>query len=74
MSRIRRMNADEVERILKNYGFVLISQKGSHRKWRNEEQELQVIVPYHKGKDLPVGTLRNVMVLANIPETEWKSE
>lgn len=32
MSRTRRMNADEVERILESNGFELISQKGSHRK------------------------------------------
>ncbi len=74
MSRIRRMNADEVERTLKNYDFDLISQKGSHRKWRNEEREIQVIVPYHKGKDLPIGTLRNIMITANIPESDWKTE
>jgi predicted RNA binding protein YcfA (HicA-like mRNA interferase family) len=30
MTRLRRMNADEVERILRKYGFELISQKGSH--------------------------------------------
>jgi hypothetical protein len=29
MTRTRPMNADEVERILERYGFVLISQKGS---------------------------------------------
>lgn len=74
MSRIRRMNADEVERILQKYEFELISQKGSHRKWRNTEQEIQVIVPYHKGRDLPVGTLRNIMIAANIPESDWKTE
>jgi predicted RNA binding protein YcfA (HicA-like mRNA interferase family) len=73
MSRIRCMSASEVERILQNYGFELISQKGSHRKWRNLEQELQVIVPYHKGRDLPIGTLRNIMTTANIPESEWKT-
>jgi predicted RNA binding protein YcfA (HicA-like mRNA interferase family) len=28
MTRIRRMGADEVERILQSYGFELISQKG----------------------------------------------
>jgi hypothetical protein len=33
--RIRRMDAKQVEKILKNYGFQLIAQKGSHRKWRN---------------------------------------
>ncbi|MDF5738700.1 MAG: type II toxin-antitoxin system HicA family toxin [Nostoc sp.] len=46
MSRTRRMNADEVESILQRYGFELVSQKGSHRKWRNIERQLQVIVPY----------------------------
>jgi predicted RNA binding protein YcfA (HicA-like mRNA interferase family) len=68
------MNADEVETILKNYGFELVSQKGSHRKWRNLERQLQTIVPYHKGCNLPVGTLRNIMINADIPETEWKTE
>ena len=61
MTRLRRMNADEVERILRKYGFELISQKGSHRKWRSSQQDAQVIVPYHRGKDLPTGTLRNIM-------------
>ncbi|HEY9863984.1 MAG TPA: type II toxin-antitoxin system HicA family toxin [Candidatus Obscuribacterales bacterium] len=74
MTRIRRMNVDEVESILKNYGFELVSQKGSHRKWRNLERQLQTIVPYHKGRNLPLGTLRNIMINADIPETEWKTE
>jgi predicted RNA binding protein YcfA (HicA-like mRNA interferase family) len=32
MTRLRRMKADDVERILRKHGFELISQKGSHRK------------------------------------------
>jgi predicted RNA binding protein YcfA (HicA-like mRNA interferase family) len=70
------MKSREVEAILKRYGFVLISQKisqkGSHRKWRNSELGLQVIVPEHKGKDLPTGTLRNILKGAQIPKSEWK--
>ena len=31
MTRDRCMNADKVEKILGEYGFQLISQKGSHR-------------------------------------------
>lgn len=73
MSRLRRLSAEQAEKILKRYGFELVSQKGSHRKWRNSERKLQVIVPFHKGKDLPTGTLRNIMTSANIPEQEWKS-
>ena len=74
MTRTRRMNADAVERILERYGFELVSQKGSHRKWRNIDRQLQTIVLYHKGRDLPIGTLRNIMISADIPETEWKTE
>lgn len=74
MTRTRRMNADEVERLLERYGFALISQKGSHRKWRNLDRQLQVIVPYHKKRDLPIGTLRNIMISADIPESEWHAE
>ncbi|MFM7425440.1 MAG: type II toxin-antitoxin system HicA family toxin [Elainella sp.] len=74
MPRDRRMNADQVETILRRYGFTLISQKGSHRKWRNAERKLQVIVPYHQGRDLPIGTLRNILTTADIPESEWKTD
>jgi predicted RNA binding protein YcfA (HicA-like mRNA interferase family) len=38
------------------------------------EQELQVIVPDHKGWDLPIGNLRNIMTTANIPESERKTQ
>lgn len=36
--RIRRMNAKQVEKILQKYKFELISQKGSHKKWRNSSR------------------------------------
>ncbi|WP_407072941.1 type II toxin-antitoxin system HicA family toxin [Pseudanabaena galeata] len=67
MIRMRRMNADAVERILRKYGFVLVSQKVSHRKWCSSDGDLQVILPYHQGRDLPIGTLRNIVVTAMIP-------
>ena len=70
--RSRRMTAREVESILERHGFLRISQKGSHRKWRNTKTGLQVIVPEHKGKQLPLGTLRNILINAKIPEDEWK--
>ena len=82
------MKSREVEAILKRYEFELVSQKGSHRigarsladvpsagsplKWRNTKLGLQVIVPEHKGKDLPTGTLRNILKGAQIPRSEWK--
>jgi predicted RNA binding protein YcfA (HicA-like mRNA interferase family) len=71
--RIRRMTARELEVILRRHGFQLISQKGSHRKWRNESLALQVIVPDHRGRQLPLGTLRSILNTAEIPENEWRA-
>lgn len=34
--RLRRMTAREAEDLLRRYGFRLVSQKGSHRKWRHD--------------------------------------
>jgi len=70
--RIRRISAKQVEAILRSYGFELISQKGSHRKWRNAKSGLQVIVPGHRGQQLPLGTLRNILSHAEIPEDQWR--
>lgn len=73
MGRVRRLTAAEAETILKRYGFELVSQKGSHRKWRHPETVLTVVVPMHKGKTLPVGTLRAIMRNAEIPAEEWQT-
>jgi predicted RNA binding protein YcfA (HicA-like mRNA interferase family) len=72
MGRVSRLTATEAEQILKRYGFELVSQKGSHRKWRHPETGLTV-VSMHKGKTLPVGTLRAIMRNAEIPDDEWQT-
>jgi predicted RNA binding protein YcfA (HicA-like mRNA interferase family) len=71
--KIRQFTAKELERLLMLFGFELISQKGSHRKWRNLTSGRQVIVPFHSGKSLPLGTARNILLNAEIPESEWRS-
>ena len=71
MVRIPRLKCQDVEELLRRHGFILVSQKGSHRKWRHMERHLQVVVPEHSGRDLPIGTLRAILVNAEIPESEW---
>ena len=72
VDKTRSLKARDVERLLAKYGFQLVSQKGSHRKWRNLLTGRQVIVPAHGGKILPIGTLRNILKNAEIPESEWR--
>lgn len=70
--KIRLFTAREVERLLAKYDFEFVSKKGSHRKWRNFTSGLQVIVPFHKEKTLPLGTLKSILKSAEIPEDEWR--
>ena len=50
-------DSGRIIRKLKDDGFVLVSMKGSHHKFRKGGKT--VIVPHPK-KDLPVGTARNI--------------
>lgn len=70
--KVRRLTARELEAILARYGFVFISQKGSHRKWRHPTRGLQVIVPMHDSRPLPLGTLLSILKGAEIPESEYR--
>lgn len=70
--RVHRMTSREVQDLLRRRGFVLVSQKGSHQKWRSLTRGLQVIVPHHQGKPLPLGTMLSIMKGAEIPESEYR--
>ena len=53
-------NAKDVSRVLRRHGFDMISQKGSHQKWRHANGR-QVIVAMHGNKPIPIGTLKSII-------------
>lgn len=59
------MRAKEVVRAIERHGGWLVSQRGSHAKYRAEftadgtKQVVQTIVAMHSG-DVPTGTLRKI--------------
>ena len=55
----KRLGSGEVIRVLEQHGFVLVSQKGSHAKYRNQIGR-SAIVPHPK-KELPIGTTRSII-------------
>lgn len=69
--RFPRLTAAEVERVLAQGGFERVSQSGSHRKWWHPETNRTVIVPVHKGRSLPIGTLGQIVSASGIPATMW---
>ncbi|RLI76891.1 hypothetical protein DRP07_12705 [Archaeoglobales archaeon] len=59
-------------KVLKKKGFVLDRVKGSHHIYYHPETRRRVVVPLHK-KDLPKGTLLEILKQAGISKDELKS-
>ena len=56
----------------RKFGFVFVSQKGSHAKLRKRvvSKILTTIVPLHR--TLALGTLKGILALAEIDEKEFR--
>jgi len=66
-----RLTAGQVISILRRHGFVLAGASGRHQKWRNLSTAKQVIVPYHRGRILPLGTMRAIIEGSGIGAADW---
>ncbi len=55
----------QMVKLLKDHGFVEVSQKGSHLKLRNPKSGKQAIVPMH-AKNLPSGTEKSILRQAGL--------
>jgi len=63
-----------VVKVLKNKGFILISQRGSHTKYRKiGNPTLTVIVPFHE-KEIRYGTFRSILRQAKLKEDDFKKK
>jgi predicted RNA binding protein YcfA (HicA-like mRNA interferase family) len=64
-------SSQTIVKVLLANGFVFVSQKGSHTKFRKEgEPTLTVIVPANR-KEIPYGTFRSILRQANLKEIDF---
>ncbi|EFC79520.1 type II toxin-antitoxin system HicA family toxin [Parafrankia sp. EUN1f] len=57
----------DVVRALQKAGFELVRIKGSHHRLRNPDRAgIDVTVPVHAGRDIPKGTLRQILADAGL--------
>lgn len=72
----RQVSGREVAQILmRHFGFVFVTQRGSHMKLRAVRQGKTVttIIPDHR--ELARGTLKGVLRLAHVDESDfWKAQ
>ena len=65
-------SSTEIIKVLQKKGFIYISQKGSHAKFRKTgKPTLTVIVPAGKN-EIPFGTFRSILRQANLTENDFK--
>lgn len=55
-----RLTSKEIINQLKKRGFIEVSQTGSHLKLFNPDNQRTAIVPIHKGKVIPMGTMKAI--------------
>lgn len=74
MGKLKRLNAKKIIQKLKKAGFVETHQRGSHLYLKNGDGLKIVTVPMHGSKDIPIGTLYNIVVKqAGLPAEEFNS-
>lgn len=61
-----------IVKILEQHNFVLVSQKGSHAKYRKSVQKATytVIIPIGR-KEIPYGTFRSILRQSRLQEEEF---
>ncbi len=71
MPKLSPLSPEKITNLLKKKGFVLDRTKGSHQIYFNPTTGKRVVVPFHK-KDLPKGTLLEILRQAGISKEELK--
>lgn len=62
MGKLGRFGARKVIQKLKKIGFIETHQRGSHLYLKSVDGTKIVTVPVHGSKDIPIGTLYNIVV------------
>ena len=64
---IKPLTYKELIKILKDHGFTLKRQKGSHQIYKNDKTNVMVIVPLHgKNKPIKIGTFKAIVKQSGI--------
>jgi predicted RNA binding protein YcfA (HicA-like mRNA interferase family) len=70
--RLPALDGRAVVRALEKSGFTVVRTSGSHmRLVHSTDPSRQTTVPVHKGKDIPRGTLRDIIAQAGMTVDEF---
>ena len=61
-----KMKCDKLLKVLLMNGWKEIRQKGSHKILKKEGEEEVIVMPYHRGKEVPTGTANSILKKAGL--------
>ncbi|MFT7184369.1 MAG: putative RNA binding protein YcfA (HicA-like mRNA interferase family) [Oceanicoccus sp.] len=64
--------AKQIIKLLEAKGFIFVSQKGSHAKYRKKGRPTKNVIVPIKHKEIPMGTFRSILRQANLDETDFE--
>ncbi|AMA10679.1 type II toxin-antitoxin system HicA family toxin [Picosynechococcus sp. PCC 73109] len=67
---MKSISGKKLCKVLNNLGWQLKRIKGSHHIYSNSETHKILVIPVHGNKDLPAGTLKNILRDANLTEAD----
>ena len=60
-----------VLKVLRKKGFIFISQKGSHVKFRKSNKAMRTVIVKTSKKEIPRGTFRSILLQSGIEENDF---
>ena len=72
MTRLPRLNANKMAKVLELAGFVCIRSKGGHFQYRHPDGRTTTI-PFHGAEALPVSLIGQILSETRIGEDEYRA-
>lgn len=60
------MKVQELIKMIEDLGWVEVRQSGSHKIFKHPSLKGILSIPFHKGKEVPTGTLRSILKRAGL--------
>ena len=67
------VQSKDLVRVAQKLGFVMDRQRGSHAVYYRDRDRARVVIPIHGGRDVPPGTLRDIIEDLGVTVDEFRA-
>ncbi len=64
----------KVIKTLASKGFILVSQKGSHGKFKKKGKSTKIVIVKMTKKEIPYGTFKSILLLSDLSEEDFRNK